>query len=73
MNKGLVLLGLIIDIFAVMALAYAGAVLARPPYTVSTSFGDVYATALFSGDIYASIALVLIGIAIIYAGIKIKN
>ena len=73
MNKVIVILGVIIEIFAILALAYAGAILARPPFTVTTSMGDLNANFFFTGDIYVSITLVLIGIAIIYAGIKIKK
>jgi hypothetical protein len=70
MRKITVLLGLLIEVMAIFTMASAIALLARPDFSMVTTAGNISASLFFGTDVYASITLVLIGIAIIYIGLK---
>ena len=73
MNKITIILGVVIVAIASWTLASAVAVLARPAFTITTSMGDLSADFFFYTDIYSGWTLIIVGIAIIYIGIKGKD
>ncbi len=70
MKKITVVLGLLIEVMAIFTMASAIALLARPEFSMMTTAGNISSALFFGTDVASSITLILIGIAIIYIGIK---